>query len=615
MPRFKSCLLFLSIIAAGGCQMQFAHADEAPAADAPVVDGRPLGYWVSQATAEGGPANLERTVAALRAAVANDDPSVIMAAADALAVLGPKAKPALPILMERFGHEFPWVRVSCQAAAGSIGKEAVGALIEMLENNTGGPRIRAAFVLGGIGPDAKQAVPSLVRIMGEESPTMAARIAGVLGQIDPDRFTSKDLAEEVRYEPTTGVSPDEIATSDWPRFHGPNRDSICRESSLLQEWPEGGPRLLWKLEGLGRGYSTVSIAGGKFFTMGDRVVDGEAEAQFLMAFDLENRRELWATQVGPPHNDGGPRSTPTVDGDSVYAVGTDGDLVCLDVESGKLKWSKSLPNDFEGKFMSVWKFSESPLVDGDRLICTPGGPEATMVALDKRNGRVIWKCTMPEIGEKGADGAGYSSAVVAGICGVRQYVQMLGRGVIGVEADTGRFLWGYNRVANNVANITSPLIRGDYVFASTAYNTGAVLLKIMPEGSSLRAEEVYFLGPRDFQNHHGGVVLLGDHIFGGHGPNRGDPTCIEFGTGKIVWKERAPARGSAAVLYADGHLIFRYDRGEILLIEASTKELKIKGRFEAPMAKGPAWAHPVIHKGKLYLRHDDWLLCYDVRAN
>jgi outer membrane protein assembly factor BamB len=317
--------------------------------------------------------------------------------------------------------------------------------------------------------------------------------------------------------------------------------------------------------------------------------------------------------VGPAHADGGPRSTPTIDGDSAYAIGTEGDLVCVDVQSGNVKWSKSLPDDFDGLFMAVWKFSESPLVDGNRLICTPGGPEATMVALDKRNGNLIWKCVMPELGEKGADGAGYSTAVVAEICGIRQYVQMLGRGVIGVEAETGRFLWGYNRVANNVANVTSPLVRGDYVFASTAYNTGSVLLKIVPEGDSLQAEEVYFLGPRDFQNHHGGIVLVGDHIYGGHAPNRGDPTCIEFGTGKIAWKQRAPARGSAAVLYADGHLIFRYDRGEILLIEASPEELKIKGRFEPPMAEGPGWAHPVIHKGKLYLRHDDWLLCYDVR--
>jgi outer membrane protein assembly factor BamB len=357
----------------------------------------------------------------------------------------------------------------------------------------------------------------------------------------------------------------------------------------------------------------VSIAGGKIFTMGDRPADGGEEAQFVIELDLNTRKELWAARVGPPHTDGGPRSTPTIDGDAVYAIGTDGDLVCLDAASGAVRWSKSFPNDFGGKFMSVWKFSESPLVDGNRLICTPGGPEATMVALDKRTGEVIWKCAMPEIGDKGADGAGYSSAVVAQIRGVRQYVQMLGRGVIGVEAQTGRFLWGYNRVANNVANITSPSVRGDYVFASTGYNTGSVLLKITGGGDAMEANEVYFVEPKDFQNHHGGVVLLGNYIYGGHGMNRGDPTCIEFGTGKIVWKERAPAKGSAAVLYADGHLIFRYDRGEVLLIEASPDGMKIRGRFEALQGDGPAWAHPVIHQGKLYLRHGNSLFCYDLR--
>ncbi len=603
--------LFLFVLAAVAACLP-SHVSAQDATETAEFAGKPLGHWVAQATAENGPSDLDATVAALIEAVQTDDPNAKRDAGDALAALGPKAKKALPALLAQFGHEFPWVRVSCQAAVGSMGKDAVPALIDTFENNTGGPRIRAAFVLGGIGADAKPAVPVILRIMKEESPVMQERMTGVLQQIDPERFSPVASAGRARYETTEGRSPTEVATADWPQFHGPARDSICREKGLLQTWPEGGPKLLWTLEGLGRGYSTISIADGKLFTMGDRLDSSGSEMQFVIVFDLQSRKELWATPVGPPHTDGGPRCTPTVDGPLLYAIGTDGDLVCLETDSGKVRWRKNFVDDFEGKFMAVWKFSESPLVDGDRLICTPGGPDAMMVALNKHTGELIWKCALPEMGEKGVDGAGYSSAVAAEICGVRQYVQLVGRGVFGVEATTGRFLWGYNQVANTVANITSPVVRGDYVFATTAYNTGSALLKISRDSNVFQADEVYFLKFRDFQNHHGGVVLVGDYVYGGHGPNKGDPACVELGTGKVMWKERAPAKGSAGVLYADGHLVFRYDRGEVLLIEASPEALKIKGRFQAPDGDGPAWAHPVIHQSKLYLRHADLLFCYDL---
>jgi len=616
MIRVRRLLvLFLIVTASLVCQPTLTCTCAGGAEGSPEFRGKSLVYWISQATAESGPSDLDETVAALTEAVLDDNPNMKRDAADALAVLGPKAKAALPALLGEFGHEFPWVRVSCQAAVGSMGKLAVPALIETFENNTGGPRIRACFVLGGIGADAKPAVPVILRIMKEESPAMKDRMAGVLKQIDPDRFDTAGSTERAQYEATAARWLPDLDTGDWPQFHGPALDSLCREGGLLQSWPEDGPKLLWTIEGLGQGYSTISIADGKFFTMGDRIGASGTEAQFVLAFDLKTRKELWATPVGPPHSDGGPRSTPTVDGDLVYAIGTEGDLVCLETDTGAVCWKRSFVDDFAGKYMAVWKFSESPLVDGDRLICTPGGPDATMVALDKRNGEVIWKCAIPDIGEKGADGAGYSSPVVAEICGVRQYVQILGRGVIGVEAATGRFLWGYNPIASNVANVTRPVVRGNYVFVTTAYNVGSALLKISSDGDAFRADEVYFLKGREFQNHHGGVVLVGDHIYGGHGANRGDPACVEFGTGKIVWKERAPARGSAAILYADGHIIFRYDRGEVLLIEASPEAMKIKGRFKAIEDDGPAWPHPVIHQGKLYLRHSNMLLCYDVRRS
>jgi len=584
--------------------------------------GKPLSYWLSQATATARAESLDRIVDALSQAVGRDDYSTKVAAADALAALGPAALPAAPVLIAQLDHVQPWVREAAAGALASMGKAALPALIDTFKNNAA-VRIRVAFLLGAMGPEAKEVTPVLAAAMEQETPVNRARLAGILNQIDPAQYAGETsrytVSERVTLGPASEAEFDTtFSLADWPGFHGPRRDSICRERGLLGQWPKEGPKLLWSLKGLGRGLSSVSIAGGRIFTMGDRPVEGGKEAQFVMAYDLESHRELWAVRVGLPFETG-PRCTPTVDGDLLYALGTEGDLVCLRAATGAAVWRKNLAADFGGKMMSGWKFSESPLVDGNRLICTPGAPDAMMVALDKRTGGTLWKSAVPKLGDKGADGAAYSSAVVAEIDGVRQYVQLIGRGVVGIEAETGRFLWGYNRVANNVANITAPVVRGDYVFVTTAYNTGSALLEVKRAAgpnpdSPFHAREIYFLGPRDFANHHGGVVLVGEYLYGGHGSNLGDPTCIALATGKICWKNRSPARGSAGVLYADGHLIFRYDRGDVLLVEASPEEFRVRGRFVPPAGAGPAWAHPVIHKGRLYLRHDDLLCCYDVRA-
>ncbi len=403
--------------------------------------------------------------------------------------------------------------------------------------------------------------------------------------------------------------------ADWPQFRGPNRDGICTETGLLKEWPKGGPKLLWKLGGLGRGLSDIAIVGGAFYTMGDRTPSGEDEGQFVMAFDLESRKELWATRIGRPHpgGDGGPRSTPTVDGELLYVVGTDGDLACLETATGKPVWRKSFAKDFGGKMMSMWKFSESPLVDGRKLVCTPGGKDATIVALDKKTGELIWKCAVPRLGDRGQDGAGYTSMVAAEIDGVRQYVQILGRGAVGVEAETGKFLWGYNKIANRVANIPTPVVRAGDVFVTTSYKTGSALLRPTRDGDKFQAQEVWFNTPREFENHHGGVVLLGDHLYGGDGQNNGTLVCLDFKTGKIAWKQKPIGRGSAAVLYADGHLVFRYQDGTMALVEANPKEFKLKGTFKTAVVNGNSWPYPVIHDGKLYIRDHDDLMCYDVR--
>jgi outer membrane protein assembly factor BamB len=583
-----------------------------------VISGQPLQYWTQQASMTNRSETVAKVVRALTDAVSQENPSAKVAAADALASLGRAAKPALAVLLNQLSHELGWVRASAAEAVVAMDEEAVPAVLALFEKQIGAPSVRAAFLLGALGASAKPAIPSIVAIMKDAPDVMKVRYADILNQIDPERFagnTSSGALRAGRVKVDDDALDAQLSTlsADWPQFHGPRRDSICRERGLLQQWPEGGPKLLWTLEGLGKGYSSAAIVRGRIFTMGDRPGPGGEPVQFVMAFDLTRRSELWATQLGAAFNDG-PRCTPTVVGDLVYALGTDGDLLCLDAATGTVRWRKNLAQDLGGKMMSGWKYSESPLVDGERLICTPGGPDAAMVALDRQTGKLLWKCALPALGEQGADGAGYSSAVVAEIQGVRQYVQMLGRGVIGVEASTGRFLWGYNRIACNVANVTAALVHGNYVFVTNAYNTGSALLEIRRTGERFSAKELYFLGARDFQNHHGGLVLVGGHIYGGRGGNAGHPTCVELATGKICWAERSPSRGSASVLYADGHVIFRYDRGEVILLEATPEAMRIKGRFKTPKGDGAAWAHPVIHQGRLYLRHGNILMCYDLRA-
>ncbi|MHC4645683.1 MAG: outer membrane protein assembly factor BamB family protein [Planctomycetota bacterium] len=405
---------------------------------------------------------------------------------------------------------------------------------------------------------------------------------------------------------------------NWPRFRGPNGDGKSPETGLLKSWPEQGPPLAWQINGLGDGFSTIAIADGKFYTMGDLKVgdDDEKRKQFVVAFDLATRQRLWDAKVGErwKTGKGGPRCTPTIDGDLLYAIGTHGDVVCLETATGKEVWRKNFDKHFGGKMMSKWGFSESPLVDGDKVLCTPGGKDAAIVALNKKTGETVWKAAVPNIGKRGKDGAGYGSIVVAEIGGIRQYIQMMGRGVVAVADDDGRFLWGYNKVANDVANIPMVVVDGDHVFCTTSYKTGSALLKIVPSGGGLNVEEIYFLGPEEFENHHGGVVLLDGYIYGGDGQNKGALVCLEMKTGRIAWKEDPLGKGSAALLYADGHLYYRYQNGLMTLVEATPTGLNVRGSFMLDTIGKYSWPHPVIHDRKLYLRDNDTLMCYDISA-
>lgn len=406
----------------------------------------------------------------------------------------------------------------------------------------------------------------------------------------------------------------DLSAADWPGWRGPNRDAQSSETGLLSQWPPSGPPLVFKAGGLGAGLSSVAVVGDRIYTLGDK-----SGAQHVIALSRKDGAPLWSARVGPAWDDeyGGPRSTPVVDGDLLYALGSHGDLVCLEAATGKERWRKNLEKDYGGRVMTVWKWAESPLVDGDRLVFTPGGARAAMVAVDKRTGATVWEAKdVPDLGSNGKDGAGYSSIVISNGAGVKQYVQLLGRGLVGIRASDGRFLWGYNRVANGVANISTPLVRGNHVFASTGYQTGAVLLELQKAGEGVRANELYFLPSTTFQNHHGGMVLVGNHVYAGHGHNKGFPICLELATGKVAWGGdiRNAGTGSAAVMYADGHLYYRYQNGVIVMVEATPAGYKEKGSLTIPDVKNPSWPHLVVAGGRLYVREQDDLYVYDVGA-
>src|SRR5207247_2217838 len=249
--------------------------------------------------------------------------------------------------------------------------------------------------------------------------------------------------------------------------------------------------------------------------------------------DLTTGKQLWATKFCPHYGDGGPRSTPTVDGNRVYALSPQGNLACVDADNGNLLWKKDLKADFGGRMMSSWNYSESPTIDVDKLVVTPGGRNAIMVALNKITGDVIWKCAAPK-----DCGAGYASIVINEVGGVKQYVTLMGPqlGLVGVDAYSGKFLWNYAKVSNGTAAIPTPLVSGDYVFGSSGYGTGAALLKLAPDGQGgVQAQEQYFLKGNQLENHHGGMILLDGYVYGGHGHGNGRPFCLELKTGKMKW--------------------------------------------------------------------------------
>ena len=380
---------------------------------------------------------------------------------------------------------------------------------------------------------------------------------------------------------------------DWPQWRGPNRDGISKETGLLNQWPVEGPPLVWKTTGAGTGYSSLSVTGGRIYTMGVR--EGR---EYIVAFDSSTGKQLWATPHGGAfRNDrgDGPRGTPTVDGNRVYALGGNGDLSALETSSGRIVWTVNILQKFGGE-NPRWGISESPLVMGEKLLVNAGGRDASVIAFNKKDGAVIWKSL--------SDPAGYSSAMPVQIGGTTQVVFFTDKRALGVDIKDGRLLWSYDRAANDVANVATPVVRGNRVFVSSDYGTGAALVEVKPDGT---AQEVYFT--KDMRNHHSSSILVGDYLYGF---SSGILTAMKFDTGAVAWKDRSVGKGS--LVYADGNLYAFSETGVVGLVEATPEGYKEKGRFRIQQDSLPTWTHPVVSGGRLYLRDQNTIYAYDIRA-
>ena len=401
------------------------------------------------------------------------------------------------------------------------------------------------------------------------------------------------------------LAPLALPAADWPQWRGPQRNGVSAETGLLAEWPKDGPRLVWQVKDIGSGYSTPSVVGDRLYLLSNEGTNNE----FVQALEAKDGKKIWSQRIG---NVGNPdqqpnypaaRSTPTVDGELVLALGSDGDLACLERATGKVRWQKNVRKEYGGQ-PGIWAYSESPLVDGEAVVCTPGGSNATLVALNKQTGELIWKCAIPE-----GDQAAYTSAQAIKVGGVRQYIQMVQKGLVGVEAKTGKLLWRYDKTAKgSPAVIPTPVADGDFIYSAGARSGGGgIRLKV--NGGTFEAEQAYY-SPK-LPTSIGGVVKVGEYLYG---TSAGALLCLEFTTGNVKWDDRSIS--PASLCYADGRLYLHGENGEVALVEATPEAYREKGHFKPTdlpdHGASKAWAYPVIANGRLYIRDLGTLWCYDV---
>ena len=389
-----------------------------------------------------------------------------------------------------------------------------------------------------------------------------------------------------------------LHAADWPQWQGMDRTRLSKETGFLKTWPASGPPLVWTSTGLGASFGSMSIAGDRVFVQGMR-----GGRSVVIALNRADGKEAWSKALGAPETNDrgpGPRGTPTVDGDRLYVLSENGDLACLKTD-GTAVWHRNILKDFGGAQIR-WLISESPLIDGAHVVVSPGGPGAGMVKLDKMTGKTVW--TSKDL----SDSAGYSSVIAADVQGVRTYMTFTASAGVGVRASDGKLMFRYPNAANRTANIATPVFSNNKVFFTSAYGTGGGLLDLTVQNGEVAAKEVYFTV--NMKNHHGGVVLVDGYLYGF---NDAILTCLEFATGNVMWRDRSVGKGS--VTFADGHLYIQSENNVVGLAEASSAGYREKGRFDIPDKGLPSWAHPVVSNGRLYVRNQDTLLVYDIKAN
>ena len=385
---------------------------------------------------------------------------------------------------------------------------------------------------------------------------------------------------------------------EWPQWRGPQRSGVSSETGLAPSWPSSGPPSLWSASSLGEGYGSLAIRGDRIYVQGV-----QAHESVVFCLERSNGKTVWATALAArmeQDRGSGPRGTPTLDGDRLYALAENGELACLRAQDGAKVWRRNILHDFNGQNPN-WLLSESPLIDGDHVIVTPGGPGSTIVALDKTSGKTIW--TTQDL----SDRAGYSSCIIADVQGVRTIMALTAQAGVGVRAADGKLMWRYERVANRTANIATPVYHDNKVFYTSAYGTGCALLGLTAQNGIVKADEIYF--SREMQNHHGGVVFANGFLYG---YSNSILTCLEFNTGAVAWKDRSVGKGS--LLEADGNLYLLSEDNVAGLAEAASGGYREKGRFAIPDQGRPSWAHPVVCGGQLYIRNQGWLASYSIKA-